>query len=211
MGRQQLMCSAEAGELRALLRMQQIKSYERVAARWYQIWRRCFVRTSNLCFDRRPLSGQAIMSSSTLFTSVPLLMLNAQVCAPTPALLPGTLTPYTWLKPCATTAPSPPPPRPFVQLMTPVLLPLPQLSGYRSHATHGLIIFATNKGQITAVNGHGTHVWQVRESGWHQHVSCSRSCSCRCRCYSEWNYNAGAAVSPSEPDSGRLTATAPRP
>ena len=59
-----------------------------------------------------------------------------------------------------------------LQLATPVLLPLPQLNGYHGHRTqHGLIVFATNKGQITAVNARGQHVWQV---GWGRHTTAVR-------------------------------------
>ncbi|KAG1681506.1 hypothetical protein FOA52_014012 [Chlamydomonas sp. UWO 241] len=55
------------------------------------------------------------------------------------------------------------------ELATPVLLPLPQLShGYRAHsAQHGLVVFATSKGLLSAVNGRGDHVWaNYFPSGW---------------------------------------------
>ena len=109
------------------------------------------------------------MSSSTLFTRCSHACIkNVQTCVLLGLHRSLCRSPLTLTFNPAPPLPPPPSPRPlpFVQLMTPVLLPLPQLSGYRSHATHGLIIFATNKGQITAVNGHGTHVWQVRDPGW---------------------------------------------
>lgn len=47
------------------------------------------------------------------------------------------------------------------ELATPVLLPLPQGNGYRSRRSqHGIIVFNTNKGQMTAVNAKGQHLWQ---------------------------------------------------
>eukprot|EP00195_Chlamydomonas_chlamydogama_P008599 CAMPEP_0202890806 /NCGR_PEP_ID=MMETSP1392-20130828/1099_1 /ASSEMBLY_ACC=CAM_ASM_000868 /TAXON_ID=225041 /ORGANISM="Chlamydomonas chlamydogama, Strain SAG 11-48b" /LENGTH=667 /DNA_ID=CAMNT_0049574447 /DNA_START=241 /DNA_END=2241 /DNA_ORIENTATION=+ len=48
------------------------------------------------------------------------------------------------------------------EFTTPVLLPIPQLShGYRSHrAQHGLLVFASNKGEVAAYNARGLHMWQ---------------------------------------------------
>lgn len=44
-----------------------------------------------------------------------------------------------------------------------MFLPLPRLtSGFRSHrSAHGLVVFLTSRGEMTAVNAHGKAVWQV--------------------------------------------------
>lgn len=45
--------------------------------------------------------------------------------------------------------------------MTPIILPVPDLShGYRSHRKqHGIVVFATNKGEVLAVNSKGSRLW----------------------------------------------------
>eukprot|EP00798_Chlamydomonas_sp_ICE-L_P026249 gene26249-17349_t len=51
----------------------------------------------------------------------------------------------------------------IVEFATPMLLPIPELSrGYGSGMhRHGLVVFATNRGEITAVNARGDPMWQV--------------------------------------------------
>lgn len=48
-----------------------------------------------------------------------------------------------------------------LQLATPIILPIPDLShGYRSHRKqHGIIVFATNKGEVMAVSSKGERLW----------------------------------------------------
>ena len=58
----------------------------------------------------------------------------------------------------------------FTEILTPVMLPLPDLThGYRSrHGSHGLVLFATSKGQVTAISATGRHLWQTAfpGAGW---------------------------------------------
>ena len=58
----------------------------------------------------------------------------------------------------------------FTEILTPVMLPLPDLShGYRSrHGGHGLVVFATSKGRLSAVSATGHHIWQTvfPGAGW---------------------------------------------
>ncbi|GLI67342.1 hypothetical protein VaNZ11_011416 [Volvox africanus] len=47
------------------------------------------------------------------------------------------------------------------ELATPVMLPIPDLQGYSSkRRQHGMLVFLTNKGEMTAVSGAGSHLWQ---------------------------------------------------
>ncbi|KAG2490863.1 hypothetical protein HYH03_010781 [Edaphochlamys debaryana] len=47
------------------------------------------------------------------------------------------------------------------ELATPIMLPIPDLSGYaHRRRQHGMLIFLTNKGELTAVNAVGQHLWQ---------------------------------------------------
>lgn len=56
----------------------------------------------------------------------------------------------------------------FTEILTPVILPIPELShGYRSRHG-GLVIFATSKGQVSAISATGHHIWQTSfpGAGW---------------------------------------------
>ncbi|KAG2434923.1 hypothetical protein HYH02_012121 [Chlamydomonas schloesseri] len=47
------------------------------------------------------------------------------------------------------------------ELATPVMLPIPDLRGYSSRRRqHGMLVFMTNKGEMTAVSSGGAHLWQ---------------------------------------------------
>ncbi|EFJ41247.1 hypothetical protein VOLCADRAFT_98769 [Volvox carteri f. nagariensis] len=47
------------------------------------------------------------------------------------------------------------------ELATPIMLPIPDLKGFSSkRRQHGMLVFLTNKGEMTAVTGTGSHLWQ---------------------------------------------------
>ncbi|KXZ54830.1 hypothetical protein GPECTOR_4g901 [Gonium pectorale] len=47
------------------------------------------------------------------------------------------------------------------ELATPVMLPIPDLSGFGGRRRqHGMLVFMTNKGEMTAVSAAGSHLWQ---------------------------------------------------